>query len=203
MNDLNDYELLYYYQINKELVIKVLRERYRPFSYKIVNSCIANARFCRKYFDELIDEADYCIIDSIDCFQESNGCSFSTFHYTCAYRKVKTLLKHYLREANASNLYAIRLNKGLKDIPDLNYIDICQDHSLCDPALLIHYKDGIKKVSEIIKTLSSLERKAWAVFQKDYSYEKASLKLGVSKKKYDNIIQKIKRKIKFELKNEY
>lgn len=199
MDGINDYELLYYWSQREELVLLELRKRYLPFVYKIVNTCLSSAKQCAIYKEDLIEEALFSLLEAASAYRESQGCSFSSFFYTCAYRRVKTTLRHYLREANSVNLYAMSLDAPVREEEGLYMVDYCSDSGMSDPAQILHYKEAFERVQEVLENLSDQEKKVWYVYQEDCSYQKAAQILGCSQKKYDNTIQKIKRLIKRRL----
>ncbi len=202
MTKANDYELLYYWRQKEETVIQVLRNMYKPFVYKIVNTCLSTSRQCGVYREELTEEALFALLEAAEAYHESNCCSFGSFFYTCAYRKVKTILRHYLREANQGNLYAISLNGTIREEEEMYLIDYCPDNSLCNPPDIIYYQDGIKRIKQAMNQLSVKEKRAWYIYQSGYTYQEASKILSCSVKKYDNQIQKVKRLIKNTLEME-
>ncbi len=196
MEEKNDYELLYYWRQKEERVFQTLRNAYKPFAYKIVNTCLSSAKQCFGYKDDLIEEALFSLLEAAEAYRESHACSFGSFFYTCAYRRVKTVLRHYLRESNYGNLYAVSLNAPIKEEEGMYLIDYCPDTNLRDPAEILRYQEGIRGIKKVLGQLSHFERKAWYLYQDGVSYQDAAQQLNCSEKKYDNQIQKIKRLIK-------
>ncbi|MFV0479185.1 MAG: sigma-70 family RNA polymerase sigma factor [Anaerorhabdus sp.] len=193
---MNDYELLYYWRQKEELGLQTLRQRYQAFVYKIVNTCLSSVKQCESYKEDLADEAFLSLMEAVEFYQESQKCSFGSFFYTCAYRRVKSSLRHHLREANYANLYAISLNAPLREEEGVYLSDYCTDRRMSDPADLLKYKEWTFEIENIIKKLKKKERQVWQMYQAGASYVDGANKVGCTVKKYDNILQKIKRKIR-------
>ncbi len=193
----NDYELLYYYRLQEDYVLERLRQQYKPFAWKVVNVCLSTSAQCQGYREDLIDEAVLSLLDAIEAYRDSVACSFSSFYYVCALRKVKTILRHYLRESNYLNLYATSLDSLVKEEEGTYWSDLCKDPNiLSDPAMSLRYYEGVKRVLKEVSQLNEEDRKTLSLYQQGYSYQEAAKILGCSTKTYDNRIQKVKRFIK-------
>lgn len=193
----NDYELLYYCRQMDEHALLFLLEKYEAFVRKITNDCISKNMYCEIYRDEFIAEAREAIYASIWTYRENKECTFGTYYYTCALRKVKTLMRHYLRESNIGNLYALSLDAIIKDDGDSTFIEQFGTENDCtNPTYWISYKEATLRVNETISSFTALDKKVFYLYLDEASYSDASKELAFSKKKYDNYVQKLKRAIK-------
>lgn len=192
----NDFELLYYCLQNDEWALRTLVRKYTPYSRKIVKESLNGYKVLEMFKDDFVLEALLAITDAIHCYRDQKECKFGTFFYQCALRRVKTLLRHHLRESNQINLYSISLDvfpteddnvfrykgKALEDWRSPNY---CLD-----------YKEASLRVQETIQRLSDTDKRVLDLYLLDYTYAEASQIIGKSVKNYDNRVQKIKKLIK-------
>lgn len=194
---LNDYELLYYCRQMDEKALKYLIDKYQPFVLKITSDAISKNPYCEIYRDEFIAEAIEVIYRSIWNYRDNRECSFGTYFYTCASRRVKTLMRHYLREANMGNLYALSLDAMVRDDSDSTYLEhFGTENDQGNPVYSLSYKEAIMRVNETLSSLNELDQKVLACYLDEMSYCEAAKRLNFSKKKYDNLVQKVKRNIK-------
>lgn len=192
-----DYELLYYCRQMDEQALYFLIEKYEAYMVKIAADAVAKNTFCEIYRDEFVAEALEVIYNAIWNYRENKECSFGTYFYTCASRRVKTLMRHYLRESNAANLYALSLDAIIKDDCESTYLDHFGTENDCgNPIYHLDYKEAVMRVNEVLAGFSDVDKQVLYYYLDDVTYNEAAKNLQFSLKKYDNHIQKIKRNIK-------
>lgn len=197
---LNDYELLYYCRQMDEKSLQYLLEKYEPFVLKITADEIAKNPYCEIYRDEFIAAATEVIYRAVWNYRDNQACSFGTYFYTCASRRVKTLMRHYLREANIGNLYALSLDAMVRDDSDSTYIEHFGTENDCgNPVYNLSYKEAVMRVNETLSSLNEIDQQVLTCYLDELPYSEAAERLNFSKKKYDNQVQKVKRNIKAKI----
>lgn len=196
----NDYELLYYSRQNDDFAMSELWEKYQPFAWKIVNDCINRNMYCEIYRDDLIQEAWISLVDALYFYRDTLNCAFSSFFYTCAYRKIKSILRHYLREANFGNIYGISLDAVVNEEGGNYLIDQIESNQyLMNPDYYFKYAENIKQAKKAIQGLAEIDRKTLGLYINNVSYNAAAKILNCTPKTYDNRIQKVKRVLKAKI----
>lgn len=192
----NDFELIYYCMQNDEWALRVLIQKYTPYARKIVKESLNGYKALDMYREDFTAEALLAIIDSIYCYKDQKECKFGTFYYRCAMRRVRTLLRHHLRENNLPNLYSVSLDT-IPTEDESCYLDrIVAIEDNRNPEYYLNFKEKLLKVRETINNLSDLDKKVLDLYMEEVPYAEASELIGKSAKTYDNHVQKIKKLIK-------
>lgn len=196
----NDFELLYYVRQKDEIALDLLLHKYEGFVYSIIQRSMVKNSLCKGHLDDLALEAKSAMMDALNDFQEYRKCTFSTFYFLCAKRKVQTTIKHYYTDSYYLNIAALNNNCYCNEDGQEYYLDFKDEKDLTfDPEFYYKYDELIDLLTQVVNNLSSKEKKALALHLSNHSYKKAAEILHISIKKYDNIIQKIKRVIKAEI----
>lgn len=196
----NDYELLYYSRQKDDFAINELWIKYQPFARKIVNDCVSKNIYCEIYRDDLIQEAWISLADATYFYRDTLNCAFSSFFYTCAYRKIKSILRHYLREANHGNIYGLSLDSVVNEEGGNYLIDQIESNQyLMNPHYYFRYIENIKQVKKAIEELTEVDKKTLSLYINNSSYSDAAKVLNCSSKTYDNRVQKVKRTLKAKI----
>lgn len=193
----DDFELLYYCHQNDEWAIETMLKKYEAFSKKIVKECIDSNSILNMFRDDFMLETWVMLIDAIGLYRERNDCSFGTFYYKCALFKVKSLMRHHLRDNNLSNIHSVSLDVVAGDENERSFgMQLSSNYTCSNPKYALDYKEICLRVKETLSTLKPQDRKTLGLYMDGYSYDKASQILGCKEKAIDNRLQKVKRAIK-------
>ncbi|MBO5395229.1 MAG: sigma-70 family RNA polymerase sigma factor [Clostridia bacterium] len=190
-----DEELSLMAQNGDETALNDLLQRYKSLVNKI----------SRSYFllggeiEDIVQEGMIGLYKAIKNFSTSKNASFKTFAATCIKHQIQTAVKMASSERNKVLSTAIPIaEKVSHDENEEEVIEIIVPSSLPSPDDQVLEKENFSEIKKsIIKTLSPLELKIFALYLKGYSYNEISNLAGISKKSIDNGLSRIKNKLAF------
>lgn len=189
--DKNDFELVYLAQEGNEDAINSLYQKYKPIIVKKSRNAIMYATHHGIDINDIMQEAYIGLDEAIRNFSQNEKATFYTFALLCIDRKIS----NYLRKTTGSKGKILNdaitiddtLEKVLGDGFDVEY-------SLID-------KDVDNELINTVKNvLTDFERRVFDLKIKDYSFEEIAKILNKDVKSIYNTFQRIKSKIKKNIK---
>ncbi len=195
--DFNDYELLSFIGEHNEEAGEILYKKYQP---------LINATATRMYnhtkgkigieLSDLIQEGMVGLSFAIHNFDDKNGALFYTYAKTCIERKILSAI------IGAQRLKHKILNESLPISTEINgeeqteISSILSDNSMNPERLLIDNEEEEELQLLIYQELNDQERQILELRINGFTYIEISKLLGINKKKVDNVVQKIRSKLK-------
>ncbi len=195
--DFNDYELLSFIGENNEEAGDILYKKYQP---------LISATATRMYnhtkgkigieLSDLIQEGMVGLSYAIHNFDDRNGALFYTYAKTCIERKILSAI------IGAQRLKHKILNESLPISTEINGEEqteiesILSDNSMNPERLLIDNEEEEELQLLIYQELNDQERQILELRINGFTYIEISKLLGINKKKVDNVVQKIRTKLK-------
>lgn len=189
--DKNDYELVYLAQEGNEDAINLLYQKYKPIIVKKSKNAIIYATHHGIDINDIMQEGYIGFEEAIRSFSQDETASFYTFALLCIDRKIT----NYLRKTTSSKSRA--LNEAITIDDTLE--KVLGDNTNIESNLM--GKDSDNELIEIIRRmLTDFERKVFDLKIKDYSFEEIAKILNRDVKSIYNTFQRIKIKIKKNIK---
>ena len=189
--DKNDYELVFLAQEGNEDAINLLYQKYKPIIVKKSKNAIMFATHHGIDINDIMQECYIALEEAIRNFSQDETASFYTFALLCIDRKIT----NYLRKTTSSKGKA--LNEAIA-------IDDSLEKVIGDNTNIESYlmgKDSDNELIEIIRgMLTEFERKVFDLKIRDYSFEEIAKLLNRDVKSIYNTFQRIKNKIKKNIK---
>ena len=189
--DKNDFELVYLAQEGNEDAINSLYQKYKPIIVKKSKNAIMYATHHGIDINDIMQEAYIGLDEAIRNFSQNEKATFYTFALLCIDRKIS----NYLRKTTGSKGKilndAITIDDTLEKVLGDGY-DV--EYSLID-------KDVDNELINTVKNfLTDFERRVFDLKIKDYSFEEIAKILNKDVKSIYNTFQRIKSKIKKNIK---
>lgn len=150
-------------------------------------------------FDDLLQEGMIGLYKAINIYDPDKNHNFSAFASLCIHRQLQNAVKNANRKKNAPlNSYVpIKYFDGsnISDDDKVNKLVIVDDDSDIEKNYIDKEMNAIV-ISKVRNLLSELQFKVLKMFINGESYETMANSLGISKKKVDNLIQAIKKKLR-------
>ncbi|MCM1306392.1 MAG: sigma-70 family RNA polymerase sigma factor [Bacteroides sp.] len=132
-------------------------------------------------FDDLVQVGMIGLINAIRHYDVENGAaSFKTYASTCIHNKIRTALRKHNSDPKGTPLSQFR------DLPSETDVETVFEEQESERLLMC----------EISSALNECERNVLNLYLGAMSYREISEQLGIEKKKVDNTIYSIKKKIK-------
>ncbi len=193
--DYNDYELIEYINEGNEEANNILIKKYEPLIIKIATKMLPYCKNNGLEKNDLIQEGMIGLSHALDRYQEQKDTLFYTYAKTCIERKIISVVigsnRNKNKILNESISYDDEENLLLKFISDTNQTPE-------EAVLNVAIEEDL--VSRINKVLTDLEQQVFTLLINGFKYKEIAEILDKDQKSIDNAIQRIKNKIKKELK---
>ncbi|MDD2377938.1 MAG: sigma-70 family RNA polymerase sigma factor [Bacilli bacterium] len=198
--DYNDNELIFYIKENNEEANNIIFEKYRPLiigvSQKMFNYCKNSGL----ELNDLIQEGMLGLNQAINSFDTKRDVTFYTYAKTCVERKIVSLvvssrrLKHKILNESIS----IEVYNDNDEIVSLD--KLLEDNSYNPENIIFDIERNNELIESIEKKLTPFEQQVFTLKISNFNYNEIAEILDKDSKSIDNALQRIKAKVKTELK---
>lgn len=192
-----DYELVLLIRDKKEEYVEELIQRYHRNIWAIIHKLVKPPAPSDVDTDDLYQEGLIGLMHGVHSFDKERNILFISYANKCIENEIRSYLRKHRTHNYRMLSTAISLDMPISDDDNLCLMDtISSNQKEYDPAYLAHIAWAQDQVPLIKEEISVPH---WKVYQKHhlgYSYREISLELGITEKDVDNIIQKIKKKVR-------
>ena len=191
----NEYELLYMLRMGDEYAQRVLFLMYQNYVCAIARSVLSDYPFADSYTDDIYAEAQRTIFLAADTYNNSRNASFKTY----LSQLVKRKCQNYIRKFYTKDLLNSRGMIALDAFVYEKYSslqDASVHYELTCPEYYTDYKISLDHLNASVEKFSGLEKKILKCMLENRKYSEAAEDLGITVKKYDSLVQKVRKKIK-------
>ena len=200
---INAYELLYYVHQKDEWALHQLLNSFDPLIKSCIKSLIEKSPVLKMYVDDLYQELMLSIYDGVDSYREDLGSTFTSFIKVCLVNKSKTLFRYYNSNRIKANHYGLSLDSFVgEENEHYHYEIIPSPRPMNDPKEAFDYLQTMEKFQQYYHDMSLIDRRVLIYYLKGEKYEKAAKALNMTRKNYDNHVQKVKKRLKAAFDNE-
>ncbi len=193
--DYNDYELIEYINEGNEEANNILIKKYEPLIIKIATKMLPYCKNNGLEKNDLIQEGMIGLSHALDRYQEQKDTLFYTYAKTCIERKIISVVigsnRNKNKILNESISYDNEENLLLKFISDTKQTP---EEAVLNVAI---EEDLVNRINEV---LTDLEQQVFTLLINGFKYKEIAEILDKDQKSIDNAIQRIKTKIKRDLK---
>ncbi len=197
--DLNDYELISYAYENSEEARNILLKKYEPLISSIVSRMMPSCSHLGLDRNDLMQEGLIGLNHAIEYFNDQKDISFYTYAKTCIERRLVSTI------VSAKRLKHKALNDSISlDIEDtdISFDKILKDSSANPEEILLDTEITEELIEKIRMRLTEFEQQVFDLLIGSFSYSEIAEILDKEKKQIDNAIQRIKAKVKEQLKEQ-
>ena len=189
--DTSDYELVFLAQEGNEDAINLIYQKYKPIIVKKSKNSIMFADHHGIDINDIMQEGFIGLDEAIKNFSQYTDASFYTFANLCIDRQIMNYIRKMTggREKTLNEAVSItdNLEKTIDDGTNIENSFIGRD-------------TDINMTKEIRKVLTDFERTVFDMKLKGYTFEEIGKKLNKDKKSIYNTFQRIRLKIKKNIK---
>lgn len=193
--DYNDYELIEYINEGNEEANNILIKKYEPLIIKIATKMLPYCKNNGLEKNDLIQEGMIGLSHALDRYQEQKDTLFYTYAKTCIERKIISVVigsnRNKNKILNESISYDNEENLLLKFMSDTKQTP---EEAVLNVAI---EEDLVNRINEV---LTDLEQQVFTLLINGFKYKEIAEILDKDQKSIDNAIQRIKAKIKKDLK---
>lgn len=191
----NLYESAYMLNQGDEFTYIEITHYYRYIFLKMISDAIENIHFLKRDKDDILQEAYMTLYDCINRYREDGEASLKTFIHFCVQRRIKCYIRKMFSGKYRVLNNAVSIDDYVCEETSLSYFLSDNTHNF-DPAYQYRYEEAKNKFLKYYYTLSESDQKLLHLAICRTSYQDAAKILNISKKQYDNRLQKMKRYIK-------
>lgn len=167
-----------------ENALHILLARYEPFimAYSCFKGCAGVEA------DDLMQEGRLGFMSAVKSFRCDAGAAFKTFACLCIKRQIVTAVRRAASGKNSPmNSYVSLDDVAKNEIP-------CSDSF--NPENMVIFEERISAVKAVLAGMfTPFERKIFSLYLNGYSYNDIAKAMNTGKKRVDNSLQRIKRKL--------
>lgn len=197
---MTDEELINELRKDNSYAEECLFKRYISISKKIISSFYLVGADT----DDLLQEAMIGLYKAIKEYKPDKDCSFKCYAITCIKRHIITVIRRSARKKHSPLNNYISFDNTISEDSEIYMPEKISNDILNNPEYLIVLKERENLVTYMLENnLSKFEKKVLSCYLSGLSYSQSSAVLNTDCKAIDNALQRIKKKIKNELKSVY
>lgn len=187
----NDYELVFLAQEGNEDAVNIIYQKYKPIIVKKSKNAIVFATHHGIDINDIMQEGFIGLDEAIKNFSQDTDASFYTFAMLCVDRQILNYVRKITGGKDKILNDAITINDSLeKTVDDGTNLELS----------FMGRDNDIYMVNEIRKILTDFERQVFDLRIKGYSFEEIGNELNKDMKSIYNTLQRIRLKIKKNIK---
>ena len=200
---INAYELLYYVHQKDEWALNQLFTSFDPLIKSCIKILIEKSPVLKLYVDDFYQELMINIFEGVNAYRDDLGSPFTSFIKACLVNKSKTLFRYYNSNRIKANHYGLNLDAFVgEDNEHYHYEIIASSRPMNDPKEAFDYRQTMEKFQRYYHDMSLVDRRVLIYYLKCEKYDRASKALNMSRKSFDNRVQKVKKHLKAAFDNE-
>ena len=191
----NPYELLYMSRCGDEWSLQALFNLYAKDISGYINTLTKKYTPLKIYREDLIQEAYISLYSATNSYREDCDCGFKTFMMVVIRHRIWNIMRHYCSTSHMPMHEVLSTEQYIRDT-EATYDALRSTDGLCEPEYHLRFKTIREDVDKVIEDLDELDKEVLEAWLNDESYKDASTRLGISYKKYDGRLQKVRKKIR-------
>ena len=207
MTDLND---------NTELELLELARQHDDAAFEKLFSLYRNmiSAICRSHiqtsyplitYDEALQASRIGLMSAVNYYREDRGVSLKNFVRLCCGREIRKWMKKESLYHFPNSQSMCSLDSTMKDDETVYLSDLVTDKRIAQrrPDDMLNVKTLYQEILKVIKSRTGFDEKVFQLYMEGYSYKEMAELLKVEKKKIDNTVYRIKKKIRDYLNSQY
>lgn len=196
----NDFELLYYYRINPTTVFNLFENEYRKLMFSAIHQVCYNFSSVCFTPEDVYQEGLISMVNALDGYRHDKETVFSSYLYRCVSSSARLLVRKHMSLSYGLLDRAYSLQFPISTDDSLMLMDVvAEEKAWYQPQMMADYQEIYKVSMSIVRKLKPFEKEVFELRNEGRSYQEVSEITGLTSKKVDNILQKIRRKVKAEL----
>ncbi len=188
---MNDYELLYLIHQHSDEAMELLLKKHE----RMIWSCIHHY-----YYRDDSDHSEIyqrCLLSfhrAVLRYRDDGDAGFATYLRRIIEREIIDYVRRYRSKQKLYELEAVSLDQAVREQDSLYLIDCVENNQPAyDGKWMLDYQNLLEHWQKQKQLLNDQERQIWDLRAAGRSYDEISEMLGITKKKVDNTLQKIRR----------
>ncbi len=196
--DKTDEDLIAEFRNGNTFAVECLVKRYIPVSMNIISSFyLVGAEL-----EDLFQESMISLNKAIKDYDPKKDCSFKYYAIVCIKRYIITVIRRNSRKKHSPLNNYISISNAINEDDEQYVPDRVSEDVSSNPEYIVVSRERENMVTNVLENnLSEFEKKVLSCHFSGLSYNQSSEILNTDTKAIDNAMQRIRRKIRTELKS--
>ena len=188
---LNDYELLYMIRAKDALAIELLLQKYENYMNHLMAKYVSEDGTSK---DDLHQECKILLITLAESYREDQGCRFLTYLVNGIRNRIGS--RQRVHQRSLQGIKFVSLDSRINEEVNGSLIDLIDPrNAFYQPEYEWRYAESVEVLRETLMSLSEKEKMVWSLMNEKLSYEECARILGITRKQFDNLRLRLKKKI--------
>ncbi len=191
---LNDYELLYMIRTGDSMAYQLLLGKYEKYIKQLLNKHFDYVVSTSK--EDLNQECRILLTDLTQTYRDDQDCRFLTYLVNGIRHRLSSIQRNERRKMNHVQL--LSLDCIVSEDANSTYLDVVDPkYAFYQPDYEWRYAESLDNLHQMLMTLSDKEKVVWHLMNGKLSYDEAAEKSGMTRRQFDSIRMRLKKKVVF------
>ena len=193
---MNDYELLYMVRTKDADALELLLNKYEQYmSYLMVKQFEPDGITSK---EDLQQECRILLLSLVESYREDQGCRFLTYVVNGVRNRIGN--RNRVHQRSTKGIKFVSLDSCVNEEAGGSLIDLIDPkNAFYQPEYEWRYADLVEALRNMLMSLSEKEKMVWSLMNEKLSYEDAARIMGITRKQFDNLRLRLKKKIVFTI----
>ena len=193
---MNDYELLYMVRTKDADALELLLNKYEQYmSYLMVKQFEPDGITSK---EDLQQECRILLLSLVESYREDQGCRFLTYVVNGVRNRIGN--RNRVHQRSTKGIKLVSLDSCVNEEAGGSLIDLIDPkNAFYQPEYEWRYADLVEALRNMLMSLSEKEKMVWSLMNEKLSYEEAARIMGITRKQFDNLRLRLKKKIVFTI----
>jgi RNA polymerase sporulation-specific sigma factor len=193
---MNDYELLYMVRAKDTNALELLLKKYEQYmSYLMVKQFEPDGITSK---EDLQQECRILLLSLVESYREDQGCRFLTYVVNGVRNRIGN--RNRVHQRSTKGIKFVSLDSCVNEEAGGSLIDLIDPkNAFYQPEYEWRYAELVEALRDMLMSLSEKEKMVWSLMNEKLSYEEAARIMGITRKQFDNLRLRLKKKIVFTI----
>ena len=193
---MNDYQLLYMVRTKDANALELLLKKYEQYmSYLMIKQFEPDGITSK---EDLQQECRILLLSLVESYREDLDCRFLTYVVNGVRNRVGN--RNRVHQRSTKGIKFVSLDSCVNEEAGGFLIDLIDPkNAFYQPEYEWRYADLVEALRNMLMSLSEKEKMVWSLMNEKLSYEEAARIMGITRKQFDNLRLRLKKKIVFTI----
>ncbi|MBR5005054.1 MAG: sigma-70 family RNA polymerase sigma factor [Erysipelotrichaceae bacterium] len=193
---MNDYELLYMVRTKDADALELLLNKYEQYmSYLMIKQFEPDGITSK---EDLQQECRILLLSLVESYREDQDCRFLTYVVNGVRNRIGN--RNRVHQRSTKGIKFVSLDSCVNEEAGGSLIDLIDPkNAFYQPEYEWRYADLVEALRNMLMSLSEKEKMVWSLMNEKLSYEEAARIMGITRKQFDNLRLRLKKKIVFTI----
>ena len=193
---MNDYELLYMVRTKDANALELLLKKYEQYmSYLMIKQFEPDGITSK---EDLQQECRILLLSLVESYREDQDCRFLTYLVNGVRNRIGN--RNRVHQRSTKGIKFVSLDSCVNEEAGGFLIDLIDPkNAFYQPEYEWRYADLVEALRNMLMSLSEKEKMVWSLMNEKLGYEEAARIMGITRKQFDNLRLRLKKKIVFTI----